>query len=147
MWILLAFYFINSFVRGIGFLLIYSWLQASSIMIWVVTLANVNIHPKDSIGGGGSTARRARSQTARSKSTAWGRDERHYSLGLGQSSRIDDHAFLSWRARETGNESTVGQNGNRRWCLPERWNVTIDASWRFHQNVLAFALLWKPIKL
>ena len=62
---------------------------------------------KDTVGGGGSTARRARAQTARSKSTAWGRDERHYSLGWGQSSRIDDHAFLSWRARETGNESTV----------------------------------------
>ena len=34
----LAFYFNNSFVRGIGFLFIYSRLQASSIMIWVVTL-------------------------------------------------------------------------------------------------------------
>ena len=52
------------------------------------TIHPEDIHPKDSIGGGGSTARRARSQTARSKSTAWGRDERHYSLGWGQSSRI-----------------------------------------------------------
>ena len=53
MWTLLAFYFINSFVRGIGFLLIYSWLQASSIMIWVVTLANVMQQSRIAVCGGG----------------------------------------------------------------------------------------------
>ena len=114
MWILLAFYFINLFVRGIGFLLIYSWLQASSIMIWVVTLANGIGHPPK------GQHRWRWEYRAQSKITDSA--EQEHSLGqrwetllawLGAEQQdlyggsLDDHASLSWRARETGNESTV----------------------------------------
>ena len=70
MWITLAFYFINLFVRGIGFLFIYSWLQASSIMIWVVTLLRSKVYCSTTTEA--TSARYASTRSPEQSSTAAG---------------------------------------------------------------------------
>ena len=109
----LAFYFNNSFVRGIGFLFIYLLLTTRFQYYdlgcsWLMCCSSSTEATSMIISGGGTREYRVPLR----KSTSWGREERHWWLGWEQSSRTcvevaSATTLLSPGARETGNESTV----------------------------------------